>query len=69
MAALSSSRPNAGICTETDNANVWCDVNSITNVEKMDSDDQDDDNLSCLENELINEDNSSNFEYFWRGKE
>ena len=26
----------------------------------MDSDDQEDDNFTCLENEIINEDNSSN---------
>ena len=26
----------------------------------MDSDDQEDDKISCLENEIINEDNSSN---------
>ena len=47
--------------TISDNANVTNDVNPTTNVnEIMDSDDQEDDNLSCLEIEITNEDNSSN---------
>ena len=49
-------------CTESDNANITLDVNPATNVDEMDSDDQEDDNLSCLENKIINEDNSSNVE-------
>ena len=35
-------------------------VNPTTNVEEIDSDDQEDDNLSCFESEIINEDKSSN---------
>ena len=60
LAALSGSRPKEGTCAESDNANVSSYVNPTTNVEEMDSDDREDDNLSCLENEIINEDNSSN---------
>ena len=59
LAAISGSRPNEGICTESDNANVTSDVNPTTNIDKMDSDDQEDNNLSCLENLIFNEDNSS----------
>ena len=57
LAGLSGSRPNEGTCTESDNANVASDVYPTTNVDEMDGDDQEDDNLSCLENEIINEDN------------
>ena len=45
-------------CTESDNANVTSDAYPTTNVDETD-DDQEDDNLSCLENEIINEANSS----------
>ena len=57
LAALSGSMPNED---QSDNLNVSRDVNPTTNVEEMDGDDREDDNLSCLENEIINEDNSSN---------
>ena len=60
LAALRCSKPNEGICTKSDHLNVSSDFNPTTNVEEMDSDDREDDNLSCLENEIINEDNSSN---------
>ena len=55
LAAPRCSRPNAGICTESNNVNVSSDVNHATNVEENNghSDDQEDDNLSCLENEII----------------
>ena len=49
-------------CTESGNVNVSSDVNPITNVGEMDSDDQEDDNLSCLENEIFNENNSFNID-------
>ena len=58
LAAPSGSKLKAGICTE--NVNVSSDVNPTTNVEEMDSDDQEDNNLSCLENEIIIDDNLSN---------
>ena len=51
------SRPNAGTCTE--NVNVSSHVNPSTNVEYNDRDDQED-YISCFENEVINEGNSSN---------
>ena len=57
--ALSGSRPNGGTCTESDNENVTSDANLTTNVDGMDRDDQGDNNLSCLKNEIINEDKSS----------
>ena len=60
LAVLSGSIPNEGIRTKSDNLNVSSDVNPTTNVEEMDGDDREDDNLSCLENEINNEDNSSN---------
>ena len=53
LVALSGSNPNEDICTESDNTNVTGDVYPTTNVCEMDSDDQQDDNLSCLENEII----------------
>ena len=59
-AAITGSKPNEGICTKSDNLNVLSDVNPTTNVEEMDSDDREDDNLSCLENEIINKDNLFN---------
>ena len=52
------SRPDAGNCTKSDNVNVFSDVNFTTNAEENDSDDQEEDNISCLENKIINEDNS-----------
>ena len=58
LAALIRSRPDEGTCTESDNANVISDTYPMTNVDETD-DDQEDDNRSCLENEIINEDNSS----------
>ena len=42
-----------GTCTENYNINVSSDVDPSTNVEEND-------NLSCFENEIINEDNLSN---------
>ena len=53
LVAPSGSRRNAGTCTESDNANVSGDGNPSTNVEEMDNDDQEDDNLSCSEDEII----------------
>ena len=53
MAALSGSWPNVGTFTENDNINVSSDVDPSTNVEEND-------NLSCLEAEIINEDNLFN---------
>ena len=44
----------------SDNANVTSDVDRITNVDEMDFDDHEDNNLSCLENEIVNENNLSN---------
>ena len=57
LAAPNGSRPNAGNCTENDNINVFSDVDPSTNVEENhnDSNDQENDNLSCLENEMVNE--------------
>ena len=54
--------PDAGTCTESDNINVFSDVNPKTNVEENinDSDDQEDENISYLENKIVNENNSSN---------
>ena len=54
------SRPIEGNCTESDNANVSSDINPTTNVDELDSDNEEDGNLSCLENEIINEVSSSN---------
>ena len=51
---------NESTCTESGNANVSSDDNPTTNVDEMDSDDQEDNNLSYLGNEIINEHNSSN---------
>ena len=45
LAALRGSKPNEGTCIE----NVSSDVNPTINVEDIYSDDQEDDNLSCLE--------------------
>ena len=60
LATPRGSRPNAGTCTESNNVNVFSDVNLTTNVEKNDSDNQEDDNYSCLEIDIINDDNLSN---------
>ena len=60
MAALRGSRPNAGTCTENDNLNLSSNVNPSSNVEENYSDSQEDDNLSYLENEIINDDNLPN---------
>ena len=62
LAAPIGSRPNAGTCTKSYNVNVYSDVNPATNIEENnnDSDDQEGNNISCLENKIINEDNSSN---------
>ena len=60
LAALRSSRPHEGTCTENYHINVSSDVNFLINVEENDSDSQEDENLSSLENEIINEDNLSN---------
>ena len=60
LAALRCSRPNVGTCTENDGINVSSDVDPSTNVEENFSDGQKDDNLSCHENIIINEDNLSN---------
>ena len=49
MAALSGSKLNEDTCTESDNANVASDAYPITNVDETNHD-QEDDNLSCLEN-------------------
>ena len=46
LAAISSSRPNEGTCTESDNTNVTSDVNPTTDVDELDTDNQKDDNLS-----------------------
>ena len=56
LAVLSGSKRKEGTCIESDNANLSYDVNPLTNVEEMNSDDQEGDNLSCLQNEIINED-------------
>ena len=53
LAALIGSWPNAGTCPENDNINVSSDVDTPTN-------DEENDNLSCLETEIINEDNLFN---------
>ena len=60
LAAPIGSRSNAGTCTESNNVNVSSNVNPATDVEEMGSDYQEDNNLSCFENELFNEDSSSN---------
>ena len=65
LAALSGCRPNEGTCTESDNANVTSDAYPTTNVNETDSDDQEDDNLSCLENEIINEDTRLLLIHLW----
>ena len=59
LVASNGSRPNAGTYTESDKINVSSDCNPTINVEEMDSDYQEDDNLSSLKNEIINENNSS----------
>ena len=59
LATPSGRRPNTGTCTESDNVNVSSDVNPTTNVEENDSYGQEGDNLFCLKNEILNEDNSS----------
>ena len=66
LAALNGSRPNEGTCIESNNANVSNDVNPTTNVEEMESDDLEDDNISCLQNEIINKNNSSNVDSILR---
>ena len=48
LATLSCSRPNKDTCTESDNSKVTSDVNPTTNVDEKDSNNQEDDNLSCL---------------------
>ena len=53
LAAFKGRRPNAGTCTENYNTNVFSDVDPSTNVEENDY-------LSCHENEWINEDNFFN---------
>ena len=60
MPPLVGSRPNAGTCTV--NVNVSSNVNPKTNVAEnnTDSNDQEDDNISCLENKMINEINLFN---------
>ena len=60
LATLRGSRPNTGTCTENDNINVSSNVDSSINDEENDSDTQEDDDLSCLENETMNENNLSN---------
>ena len=47
LAALSGSKSNEDTCTESDNANVTINVNPTIDVDEMDSDDQEEDNLSC----------------------
>ena len=60
LVAPRDSRLNKGTCTENDN--VSSDVNPTTNVEENDSYGQEDDNLFCLKNEILNEDNSSDLD-------
>ena len=48
--------PNVGTCTENYNINASSEVDPSTNVKEND-------NLSCLENEIINEDNLLNVDF------
>ena len=50
VVAPSASRSKAGTWTKRGNVNVSSDVNLATNVEENNSDDQEDDRFSCLEN-------------------
>ena len=71
LAATRSSWPKAELCTESDKVNVSSDVNPTTNVQENnnDRDDQENGNISCPENQVINEDNSSNVHKFRLGTE
>ena len=67
LAAPRGNRSNAGTCTESDIVNVSSNVNPTTNAEENnnDSDQGEDNNISCLENKIIDEDNSSNLDSIW----
>ena len=59
LADLIGSWPNVGTCPENDNINVSSDVDTPTN-------DEENDNLSCLENKIIIEDNLFNVDFALR---
>ena len=59
LATLRGSWHNVGTCTEYYNINISSDVDPSTNLEEND-------NLSCLENEINNEDNLFDVDSAWR---
>ena len=56
MAVLTGRWPNVDTCTENDNIFLTSDIDLPTNVEEND-------NLSCIENMIINEDNLLNVDF------
>ena len=56
LAALTGRWANVGNCTENDNINVSSDIYLPTNVKEND-------NLSCIGNRIINEDNLLNVDF------